>query len=102
MESYTAIPYTERTPRPANPILRPAYQGSNPVADIFSLWALQTTVKYLPRVAKDVEDEEARTQMLWVLSHYVFTFSYQLTTLDWRLPLLVLALVMQAYIFAME
>ncbi|KAF8655289.1 hypothetical protein AX16_003188 [Volvariella volvacea WC 439] len=64
MESYTAIPYNERTPRPANPILRPAYQGSNPVADIFSLWALQTTVKYLPRIAKNPDDEEARRQML--------------------------------------
>jgi hydroxyacid-oxoacid transhydrogenase len=49
-------------------MLRPAYQGSNPVADIFSLWALQTTVKYLPRVAKDRDDEEARRQMLYVLS----------------------------------
>ncbi|PPR06973.1 hypothetical protein CVT26_004293 [Gymnopilus dilepis] len=64
MESYTAIPYTERTPRPANPILRPAYQGSNPVADIFSLWSLQTTVKYLPRIAKNRDDTEARRQML--------------------------------------
>ncbi|KAG6821280.1 hypothetical protein H0H93_002390 [Arthromyces matolae] len=64
MESYTAIPYTERTPRPADPILRPAYQGSNPVADIFSLWALRTTVKYLPRIAKDRNDTEARRQML--------------------------------------
>ncbi|KAH9482644.1 Hydroxyacid-oxoacid transhydrogenase, mitochondrial [Psilocybe cubensis] len=64
MESYTAIPYTERTPRPSNPILRPAYQGSNPVADIFSLWALQTTVKYLPRIAKNRDDSEARKQML--------------------------------------
>ncbi|KAJ7283654.1 alcohol dehydrogenase [Mycena rebaudengoi] len=68
LESYTAIPYTERTPRPANPILRPAYQGSNPVADVFSLWALQTTVKYLPRVAKNPEDEEARSQMLLAAS----------------------------------
>ncbi|KAJ7591056.1 alcohol dehydrogenase [Mycena floridula] len=64
MESYTAIPYTERTPRPANPILRPAYQGSNPVADIFSLWALRAAVQYLPRVARDSSDEEARKQML--------------------------------------
>ncbi|ESK95996.1 fe-containing alcohol [Moniliophthora roreri MCA 2997] len=68
MESYTAIPYTERMPRPANPALRPAYQGSNPVADIFSLWALRTTVKYLPRIAKDREDEEARRQMLLAAS----------------------------------
>lgn len=57
--------YTERTPRPANPILRPSYQGSNPVADVFSLWALQTTVKYLPRIHKNgSSDYEAREQML--------------------------------------
>lgn len=64
LESYTAIPYYERMPRPSNPINRPAYQGSNPVADIFSLWALKQTVKYLPRVAKDREDKEAKQQML--------------------------------------
>ncbi|KAF9534330.1 alcohol dehydrogenase [Crepidotus variabilis] len=64
MESYTAIPYTERTPRPSNPILRPAYQGSNPVADIFSLWALRTTVEHLPRLKKNPGDSEARRQML--------------------------------------
>jgi hypothetical protein len=32
LESYTAIPYDQRTPRPATPLLRPAYQGSNPIA----------------------------------------------------------------------
>ena len=58
--------YTERTPRPANPILRPAYQGSNPVADIFSFWALQTTVVNLPKIAKNPDDTEARRQMLYV------------------------------------
>ncbi|KDQ64499.1 hypothetical protein JAAARDRAFT_28128 [Jaapia argillacea MUCL 33604] len=68
MESFTAIPYTERTPRPSNPINRPAYQGSNPVADVFSLWALRQTVKYLPRVAKDREDREAKRQMLLAAS----------------------------------
>jgi len=64
MESYTAIPYYERTPRPSNPINRPAYQGSNPISDVFSLWALRQTVQYLPRVAADKTDREARTQML--------------------------------------
>ncbi|KAJ3563274.1 hypothetical protein NP233_g9039 [Leucocoprinus birnbaumii] len=64
MESYTAIPYTERTPRPTNPMLRPLYQGSNPVADVFSLWALRATVKYLPRIFKNGSgDYEARKQM---------------------------------------
>ncbi|UZJ57391.1 hypothetical protein CBS101457_006711 [Exobasidium rhododendri] len=65
LESYTAIPYYERVPRPQNPLQRPAYQGRNPISDVFSLWALKQTVKYLPRVAKDpMGDTEARGQML--------------------------------------
>lgn len=59
--------YYERMPRPANPILRPAYQGSNPMADVFSRWALQTCVKYLPRVARNPDDREAKRQMLLVI-----------------------------------
>ncbi|GBE79611.1 alcohol dehydrogenase [Sparassis latifolia] len=68
LESYTAIPYNERTPRPSNPILRPAYQGSNPVADIFSMWALHTTVKNLPRISKNLDDHEAMRQMMLAAS----------------------------------
>ena len=64
LESWTAIPYYERVPRPANPINRPAYQGANPISDIFSLQALHSTIKYLPRAAKDPEDHEAQSQML--------------------------------------
>ncbi|KAL2187598.1 Dehydroquinate synthase-like protein [Thermothelomyces heterothallicus CBS 203.75] len=64
LESWTAIPFYERTPRPANPILRPAYQGANPISDIFSLNALRQTVKYLPRSVRDPDDMEAQTEML--------------------------------------
>ena len=64
LESWTAIPYHERVPRPANPILRPAYQGANPISDIFSLQALRSCVKYLPRAVRDPEDTEAQSQML--------------------------------------
>lgn len=64
LESWTAIPYYERTPRPTNPINRPAYQGANPISDIFSLQALKSTAKYLPRATKDPEDHEAQSQML--------------------------------------
>ncbi|KAF2472558.1 Fe-containing alcohol dehydrogenase [Lindgomyces ingoldianus] len=64
LESWTAIPFYERVPRPTNPINRPAYQGANPISDIFSLKALRDTVKYLPRAVKDPEDHEAQSQML--------------------------------------
>lgn len=64
LESWTAIPYYERTPRPTNPINRPAYQGANPISDIFSLQALRSTVKYLPRAVKDPDDVEAQSNML--------------------------------------
>lgn len=63
------MPYYERTPRPDNPMKRPAYQGSNPVSDIFSKWALEQTIKYLPRIYDDpTGDEEARAQMLLAAS----------------------------------
>jgi hydroxyacid-oxoacid transhydrogenase len=64
LESWTAIPYYERVPRPSNPINRPAYQGANPISDVFSLQALKMTVKYLPRAAKDPDDFEAQSNML--------------------------------------
>lgn len=64
LESWTAIPFNERMPRPSNPILRPAYQGANPISDIFSLNALRACVKYLPRSVKDPEDYEAQSEML--------------------------------------
>jgi hydroxyacid-oxoacid transhydrogenase len=62
LESYTAIPYTAR-PRPADPLSRPAYQGSNPVADIWALHALRLASSYLPRICADPSDEQARQAM---------------------------------------
>ncbi|KAJ1925154.1 hypothetical protein IWQ60_004751 [Tieghemiomyces parasiticus] len=64
MESYTAIPYNLRSAPPLNPLLRPAYQGSNPISDVWSLRALQMVVEYLPRVVKDPNDHQAQSQML--------------------------------------
>jgi hydroxyacid-oxoacid transhydrogenase len=63
LESYTAIPYTSR-PKPARPLERPAYQGSNPISDIWALCALETLAQYLPRAVADTSDEEARGNML--------------------------------------
>ena len=64
LESWTAIPFNERSPRPLNPVTRPAYQGANPISDIFSFNALKSTIKYLPRAVKDPEDNEAQSEML--------------------------------------
>ncbi|KAI8575711.1 hypothetical protein K450DRAFT_260443 [Umbelopsis ramanniana AG] len=64
LESYTALPYSERTPRPQNPLNRPAYQGSNPISDVWSLHALKMVVEYLPRAVKNPDDHEAQKQML--------------------------------------
>ncbi|KDO20888.1 hypothetical protein SPRG_14119 [Saprolegnia parasitica CBS 223.65] len=63
IESYTALPFTER-PHPGSPVLRPAYQGSNPISDIWSLHALQQTTKYLRRAVADPSDVEARSAMI--------------------------------------
>ena len=63
IESYTAMPYTDR-PRPAGPLVRPAYQGSNPISDVWSLEALRMVREYLPRAAEDPCDDEARGMML--------------------------------------
>ncbi|KAK9244813.1 alcohol dehydrogenase [Lipomyces tetrasporus] len=64
LESWTAIPYSQRVPRPTNPILRPAYQGANPISDVFSFEALRLTVKYLPRTVADPDDNDAQEKML--------------------------------------
>ncbi|XP_014781117.1 hydroxyacid-oxoacid transhydrogenase, mitochondrial-like [Octopus bimaculoides] len=59
LESYTALPYYERTPRASSPELRPAYQGSNPISDIWSQAALQVCDKYLQRAVDNQDDLEA-------------------------------------------
>jgi hydroxyacid-oxoacid transhydrogenase len=63
LESYTAIPFTRR-PRPERPILRPAYQGSNPISDLWALHALELVAQYLLRAVADPGDDEARGKML--------------------------------------
>ncbi len=68
LESYTAVPFAQR-PYPARPVLRPAYQGSNPISDVWSLEALRIVAEYLPRAAEDPDDDEARAQMLLAASY---------------------------------
>src|SRR3954470_6582922 len=68
IESFTAMPYTDR-PMPERPAMRPAYQGSNPISDIWSLQALRIVTKYLVRAVDDPGDDEARAQMLLAASY---------------------------------
>src|SRR6188474_742289 len=68
IESFTAMPFTGR-PRPDRPAMRPAYQGSNPISDVWSLQALRMVAKYLVRAVADPSDDEARAQMLLAASY---------------------------------
>jgi hydroxyacid-oxoacid transhydrogenase len=62
-ESYLSRPYEQRT-RPATPDDRPPYQGSNPIADVWSAKALEYGGRYLRRAVADGDDLEARGAMM--------------------------------------
>jgi hydroxyacid-oxoacid transhydrogenase len=68
IESYTALPYTGR-PYPDRPLVRPAYQGSNPISDVWSLQALRMVAQYIVRAVEDPSDDEARANMLLAASY---------------------------------
>ncbi len=68
VESFTAIPYTSR-PLPASPTVRPAYQGSNPISDIWALQALRLVAQHLIPAVDDPGNDEARGQMILAASY---------------------------------
>jgi hydroxyacid-oxoacid transhydrogenase len=63
LESLTALPYNQR-PAPDQPKMRPAYQGANPISDIWATKAIQMVAANLVRAVDDPEDDEARAQMM--------------------------------------
>jgi hydroxyacid-oxoacid transhydrogenase len=63
LESYTAIPYQSRM-RPERPLLRPAYQGSNPISDIWSEKAIRMVASNLQMAVQNPRNNEARSNML--------------------------------------
>jgi len=63
MESYTTIPYYERE-RPTHPLLRPAYQGHNPISDLWSAEAIRVGARYLAQAVENPDDLEARGKMI--------------------------------------
>ena len=68
IESYTATDYRKRV-APDRPKYRPAYQGANPISDVWSLEALRMVRSYLPRAVENPSDDEARGMMLLAASY---------------------------------
>ncbi len=68
LESYTALPFTDRV-YPGSPNLRPAYQGSNPVSDVWAIKSIRMVANYIERLYRNPDDEEARTQMMMAASY---------------------------------
>jgi hydroxyacid-oxoacid transhydrogenase len=62
VESYTAVPFSQREAAP-EPKLRPAYQGSNPISDIWALTAIEMMARNLTRTMEHPDDLEARGEM---------------------------------------
>ncbi|HUY99721.1 MAG TPA: hydroxyacid-oxoacid transhydrogenase [Thermomicrobiaceae bacterium] len=63
LESFTALPY-DRREAPEIPAMRPAYQGANPISDIWARQAIHMVAANLVRAIEDPDDVEARGQML--------------------------------------
>jgi hydroxyacid-oxoacid transhydrogenase len=63
LESYTAMPFSDRE-APADPGKRPAYQGANPISDVWAMAALEMVAKNIIPAVKDSSDRAARSNMM--------------------------------------
>ena len=63
LESYTALPFSHRE-APPNPGLRPSYQGSNPISDVWATRAIEMVSGNMVSAVKDSEDIESRSNMM--------------------------------------
>lgn len=63
LESYTALPF-DRRPAPEHPKFRPAYQGANPISDIWAERAIEMMAKNIVPAMEDPTDDHARGQMM--------------------------------------
>ena len=61
IESYTALPFSKRA-APPTPAHRPAYQGSNPISDVWALAALDLVGNNILNAVLD-DDDNARSNM---------------------------------------
>jgi hydroxyacid-oxoacid transhydrogenase len=67
LESLTALPFNKR-PVPEHPKSRPAYQGANPISQVWASRAIEMVAHNITRVIEDPSDDEARGQMLLAAS----------------------------------
>ena len=63
LESFTAMPFDLRQ-APDSPEMRPAYQGANPISDVWASSAITMVANNLSRAVHDRNDVQARAQML--------------------------------------
>jgi hydroxyacid-oxoacid transhydrogenase len=63
IESYTALPYNER-PAADSPKMRPAYQGANPISDVWAAKSLVMMAENIESALNDPDNDEARGQMM--------------------------------------
>jgi hydroxyacid-oxoacid transhydrogenase len=67
LEALTAIPYGKRE-APEEPGLRPAYQGANPISDVWAARAIEMAAQNIVRAVEDSSDDDARGQMILAAS----------------------------------
>ncbi len=63
LESFTAMSFDLRQ-APDSPEMRPAYQGANPISDVWASSAITMVADNLSRAVHDRNDVQARAQML--------------------------------------
>ncbi len=63
LESYTALPFSQREAAP-DPGLRPSYQGSNPISDVWATRAIEMVARNIVSAVEDPEDIESRSNMM--------------------------------------
>jgi len=63
LESFTNLPFDQRE-APEHSSLRPAYQGSNPISDVWATKAIEMVSRSMVRVVQDISDDEARSEMI--------------------------------------
>jgi hydroxyacid-oxoacid transhydrogenase len=62
IESYTALPFSQRE-APLTPAQRPAYQGANPISDVWALAALEMVGNSILPAVLEPDNLEARSNM---------------------------------------